>query len=122
MKNIAILACAVLSACALSEEKFETDSITESCRLINECAPEVMELAGWEDQAACESASAEGESTTEGCTYDAAKAQECLDALKAADCDAFTSGDYASSCEAVYTCDTEEAEEGAEEGGDEAAE
>ena len=104
MKKFAILACVLFSACSLSEEKFEADATTESCRLLAECAPEVMELAGWEDQAACEAA--ETESETADCTYDAAKAQECLDALKAADCDAFTSGDYASSCEGVYTCDT----------------
>ena len=112
MKKFAILACVLFSACSLSEEKFETDAKTESCRLIAECAPEVMELAGWEDQAACEAAEDEG--SNEGCTYDAAKAQECLDALKSADCDAFSSGDYASSCEGVYTCDTEEAGDTAE--------
>jgi len=116
MKNFALLATVVgLSACSLSEEKFTTDMTTETCRLLAECAPEIMELAGWEDQAACESAETE-ETDTSNCTYDAAAAQECLNEAKAADCETFTSESFGSSCENVYTCDepAEEEEEAAE--------
>ena len=121
MKNFALLATVVgLSACSLSEDKFQTDTKTETCRLFAECAPELMELAGWEDQAACE-ADESTEADTENCTYDAAAAQECLNEFKAADCDAFTSEDFGSSCENAYTCDTEADGEG-EEGEDSTAE
>ena len=116
MKNFALLATVVgISACSLSEDKFQTDIKSESCRLFAECAPELMELAGWEDQAACEAAETE-EADTSNCTYDAAKAKECLDEAKAADCDAFTSEDFGSACDEVYTCDepAEEEEEAAE--------
>ena len=121
MKNLALLATVVgLSACSLSEDKFTTDTKTETCRLFAECAPELMELAGWEDQAACE-ADDSTTAETEGCTYDAAAAQECLNEFKDADCDAFTSETFGSSCETVYVCEeTEETEETGE--GEDAAE
>ena len=114
MKNFALLATVVgLSACSLSEDKFQTDIKSESCRLFAECAPELMELAGWEDQAACEAAETE-DSDTSNCTYDAAKAKECLDEAKAADCDAFTEEGYGDVCAEVYTCDEPAEEEAAE--------
>ena len=115
MKNFALLVTVVgLSACSLSEDKFQTDMKSETCRLFAECAPEFMEVAGWEDQAACE-ADESLESETENCTYDAAAAQECLNEAKGADCDAFTSEDFGSSCENVYTCEEEATEDAAEE-------
>lgn len=114
MKNFALLATVIgLSACSLSEDKFTTDTKTETCRLFAECAPEVMELAGWEDQAACEADESTDADTT-NCTYDPAAAQECLNEFKSADCEAFTTESFGSSCENVYTCD-EPAEESTEE-------
>lgn len=110
MKKFALLATVVgLSACSLSEDKFQTDTKSESCRLIAECAPELMELAGWDDQAACEADESTDTDTTD-CTYDAAAGQDCLNELKAGDCDSFTSEDFGSSCENVYTCDADSEE------------
>ena len=62
-----------------------------------------MELAGWDDQAACEKDESDDADTTD-CTFDADVAKECLDELKAGDCDSFTSENFASSCSNVYEC------------------
>ena len=70
-----------------------------------------------EDQAACEADESTDTDTTD-CTYDAAAAQDCLDELKAGDCDSFTSEDFGSSCENVYTCDADSEEDGEGEGED----
>ena len=119
MKNLALLATLVgLSACSLSQEKYQTDSITEECRLYAECSPEKLQEEGWEDQTACEEATTEATDTTD-CTYDDAKAQECLDILKAADCETFAIEGYDAVCNEVYTCTEPAEEEGGDGGGGE---
>lgn len=103
MNKFSFVLLTVLVGCGVSEEKFKSESISISCEKMVECAPEMGEYLGFSDQASCEEvfneAVAEDEST---CTYDASKAQACLDEMSATTCEQFTSGEEtASSCDSV---------------------
>ena len=120
MNKFSLLAVFALVGCSMSEDKFQTDSIAESCRLIFECTPEVAEMLSLADEAACVDTLTEAaeEADNSACTYDAAKASECINEAKAVSCDDYSAGNGMDACDSVYTCD----EEAAEDGGDEAAE
>jgi hypothetical protein len=115
MNKFSFLFCATLVGCSLSQEKFETDGIDLSCTRIMECTPEVGEFLDFEDVAGCVEVLTEmsEEDDTAECTYDAAKAQSCLDEIEAATCEEYSAGDAGASCEDALVC--EEAEEETEE-------
>jgi hypothetical protein len=118
MNKFSFLFCATLVGCSLSQEKFETDAIDLSCTRIMECTPEVGEFLDFEDVAGCvevltEMSEESEEDDSAECTYDAAKAQSCLDEIEAATCEEYSAGDAGASCEDALDC--EEAEEETEE-------
>ena len=123
MNKFSFLFCATLVGCSLSQEKFETDSVDLSCTKIMECTPEMGEFLGFEDEAGCVEVLTElnEEVDTTECTYDAAKAQSCLDEIEAATCEEYSSGDVGASCEDALVCE-EASEETTEEGAEESAE
>ena len=110
MKKFSFLACIILSGCAMSEDKFQTDSINESCRLIFECSPEVAEMMSLADEAACVDmfTEAAADTDTSSCTYDAAKASECINESKAISCDDYAASGAPTACNEVYTCEESE--------------
>ena len=96
MRNILFFAGLVsMTACGLSEDAFNDQALSETCRILVLC-----EL--YADEAECEGAVEPAD--TEGCTYDASAAQACLDELAAVtECPTEA---FASSCETAYTCES----------------
>ena len=117
MNKFSFLILSSLVGCSLSQEKFETDSIDLSCQRIMECTPEAAEFLGFEDEAGCVETltDMDGETDTEGCTYDAAKAQACLDEVAAATCEEYSAGDVGTSCDDALVCESTEEESTEEE-------
>ena len=123
MNKFSFLFCATLVGCSLSQEKFETDGIDIQCTKMMECTPEMGEFLDFEDQAGCVEVLTEmmEDQTDAECTYDAAKAQSCLDEIEAATCEEYSSGDAGASCEDALVCE-EASEETTEESTEEGAE
>ena len=117
MNKFSFLILSSLVGCSISQEKFETDSIDLSCQRIMECTPEVAEFLGFEDEAGCvEVITEETEGTsTEDCTYDAAKAQACLDEVAAATCEEYSAGEVGTSCDDALVCESSTEEDASEE-------
>ncbi len=84
MNKFLIGAAVLLSACGLSQDKFETDFGDSLCAKANECLA-AEELDEIDCNATVEDATEDA--TEVVCDYDAAKAAECLDDLDAAECD-----------------------------------
>ena len=118
MKNFLPL-FVMLTACAPSEEKFESENISLVCEMTFECTAEedieaAKDIGLWffgEDVEECKTilteATSEAESdsgTTTDYVYDKQAAKECLAELGALTCeDMGDSGVTAPSCENVYT-------------------
>ena len=118
MNKFTLLACVTLVGCSLSQEKFEADSIDLSCTKIMECTPEAAQFLGFDDQESCVELLTENasESDTSTCTYDAEKAQACLDELESATCEDYAAGSADTSCEEALTnCGESSSEESTEE-------
>jgi hypothetical protein len=98
MKNLMIGAVVVLSACGLTEETFAE----QSCANTNACFQAAIDggVAGITEDLLLDCDADDAAELPEGwtCTFDAAKAAECLDAQAAADCS--TAEDMMSSGEA----------------------
>ena len=120
MKNIKYLGLLALAACGLSQEKFEEDIVVITCDKYFECMPEMGELMGWADSAACQTSMNEAMADAEECVnYDAAAAQGCLDGWSGSTCDDMSSGTFTvSDCENVCEASEETTEETSDEGAD----
>ena len=94
MRQLFPLVLVSLMACGLSQEAYEEQSLTESCRILTACE-------FYESEAACLS---EVGISSEGCVFDADQGQACLDGLAAIEgCpDPFA---FPEACATVYTCD-----------------
>ena len=102
MRYVLLLA---LGACGVSEEAFKTQSATILCDLLEECEPEGFAVA-YDSQSACRDDFAE-EIEDDGCTFMPSEAAACLSDFRDLTCSSIASGNFPSSCEAVYDCEDE---------------
>ena len=97
-----------LTACGMSEDKYNEESIRLSCEFIIECYAD-LELYADVDECIAD-VTADQEDPPEGCEYDAKAAKDCLSGLDEMACPA--EGDLPetpAACEDVYVCEDTEA-------------
>ena len=100
-----------LTACSLSQEQFQTESIDITCTRLMECHPEdAAEFFDFEAQEDCVSALLERLEPTIDCIYDPEKARDCLNEKYDSDCESFSFDDPSEACDEALICDEEEEE------------
>ncbi|MCO4747294.1 MAG: hypothetical protein KC912_21020 [Proteobacteria bacterium] len=104
MRALPILTALLLTACGLSEEKYESKFAESYCEYALECFESpVLEFNGWTDMDTCvpDFGGRFADSST-GCIYDPKAAKDCLKALKKHPCS--EAPDMPATCDLAFVC------------------
>lgn len=97
-RMLAVVALLGLSACALSEERYQERAPEAFCTYFQSCDPPF-----YDSMADCEDEQAEDLAAPEGCTFDPDAARDCLDGLGSRTCEG-SAANQPDACGRVYDC------------------